>query len=384
MPQFQNSTVRETASNSLAELAHEQAYLTMLYERLDVLKAVTQQRLAEVRLGPTAENDQGWSERESFAQLYQDRTAELDAAERNLCFGRPGLRRRRPVLHRPARPAQRRSRSAAGRLAGPRGGAVLPRHPAGAVWRDPPPPSAHRRPASREPGRRRARPGRRRRDPPDRRGRPAGVAAPRPDGADGRHRCHHPGRPGPHHSRGPARNSRRRGRAGHRENRGRAAPRRLPPLYAPKATGAARNSVIGPSATFLRYIDQVLPSLGENDVVLATIGSLFPGVEPAARNQRGPPGSKATRRWRAFWPKAVAALRQVPAAAIEIKVDGTAYRLTPRICGAGPRRSRAAPRSRHRRTAAAQRGPARVHQRGGAGAGPAGCAGPQRQRTGRR
>ena len=88
MAQFQNSTVREMASNSLAELAHEQAYLTILYERLDVLKAVTQQRLAEVRLGPTAENDQGWSERESFAQLYQDRTAELEAAERNLCFGR--------------------------------------------------------------------------------------------------------------------------------------------------------------------------------------------------------------------------------------------------------------------------------------------------------
>ena len=31
--------------------------------------------------------------------------------------------------------------------------------------------------------------------------------------------------------------------------------------------------------------------------------------------------------------KAVAGLRQVPAADIEIKVDGTAYRLTARICG---------------------------------------------------
>jgi hypothetical protein len=48
--------------------------------------------------------------------------------------------------------------------------------------------------------------------------------------------------------------------------------------------------VIGPSATFLRYIDQVLPSLGENDVVLATIGSLFPGVEA-----RGPESSQAAR-----------------------------------------------------------------------------------------
>ena len=88
MPQFKDSTVREVTSNSAAELAQEQAYVTMLYERLDALRAGTEQRLAEVRLGPTAENDQGWSERESFAQEYRDRAAELDAAERNLCFGR--------------------------------------------------------------------------------------------------------------------------------------------------------------------------------------------------------------------------------------------------------------------------------------------------------
>ncbi len=36
--------------------------------------------------------------------------------------------------------------------------------------------------------------------------------------------------------------------------------------------------VIGPNATFLRYIGQVLPSLGETDVVLRTLGDLFPGV----------------------------------------------------------------------------------------------------------
>lgn len=47
--------------------------------------------------------------------------------------------------------------------------------------------------------------------------------------------------------------------------------------------------VIGPNATFLRYIGQVLPSLGETDVVLRTLGDLFPGVratdvrDPAAR-----------------------------------------------------------------------------------------------------
>jgi DNA helicase IV len=36
--------------------------------------------------------------------------------------------------------------------------------------------------------------------------------------------------------------------------------------------------VIGPNATFLRYISQVLPSLGETDVVLHSLGDLFPGV----------------------------------------------------------------------------------------------------------
>lgn len=36
--------------------------------------------------------------------------------------------------------------------------------------------------------------------------------------------------------------------------------------------------VVGPSTTFLKYIDQVLPSLGETDVVLLTPGQLYPPV----------------------------------------------------------------------------------------------------------
>ena len=43
--------------------------------------------------------------------------------------------------------------------------------------------------------------------------------------------------------------------------------------------------VIGPNATFLRYISQVLPSLGETDVVLSSVAELFPGVKAAARRQ---------------------------------------------------------------------------------------------------
>src|SRR5262250_404951 len=88
LPHHKNSTILKMRSSKDAELAHEQAYVTMLYERLDALRDATAQRLAAVRLGPTAENDQAWSERDSLAGLYQDRGAELEAAERNLCFGR--------------------------------------------------------------------------------------------------------------------------------------------------------------------------------------------------------------------------------------------------------------------------------------------------------
>jgi len=40
--------------------------------------------------------------------------------------------------------------------------------------------------------------------------------------------------------------------------------------------------IIGPNRTFLTYIGQVLPALGENAVVLSTIGDLFPGVSAQA------------------------------------------------------------------------------------------------------
>ena len=36
--------------------------------------------------------------------------------------------------------------------------------------------------------------------------------------------------------------------------------------------------VIGPNRMFLRYIDEVLPALGESEVVLSSIGALYPGV----------------------------------------------------------------------------------------------------------
>ena len=50
--------------------------------------------------------------------------------------------------------------------------------------------------------------------------------------------------------------------------------------------------VIGPNRVFLRYIEQVLPSLGEAGVEQVVLADLVPDVRFAGR------GDQATRRWR--------------------------------------------------------------------------------------
>jgi hypothetical protein len=45
--------------------------------------------------------------------------------------------------------------------------------------------------------------------------------------------------------------------------------------------------VVGPNPAFLRYVGDVLPSLGETDVVMRTVGELFPGVAASRRDAHG-------------------------------------------------------------------------------------------------
>ena len=49
-------------------------------------------------------------------------------------------------------------------------------------------------------------------------------------------------------------------------------------LYTDPAIGRRGVLVVGPSTAFLDYVGQVMPSLGEARVVLATLGTLYPGV----------------------------------------------------------------------------------------------------------
>ena len=93
--------------------------------------------------------------------------------------------------------------------------------------------------------------------------------------------------------------------------------------------------LVGPSRTFLRYIDQVLPSLGETGVVTATLADLYPGVE--ARGTE--PDEVAALKGRAVMAHVVArAVRQrqrVPARATRVRVDGRTVVVRPQdVAGA--------------------------------------------------
>jgi len=74
-----------------SEILAEQAVVDRLYARLDTLRAQTRERLADVRRSGPSGSPQNRSERDAFATLYEDRLAQLEAVEDRLCFGRLDL-----------------------------------------------------------------------------------------------------------------------------------------------------------------------------------------------------------------------------------------------------------------------------------------------------
>jgi DNA helicase IV len=69
-------------------LAGEQRYVTALYNRLDELRAETRTALERVRREDVGGNHQSRSERDAFARLYEDRLAQLAEVNDRLVFGR--------------------------------------------------------------------------------------------------------------------------------------------------------------------------------------------------------------------------------------------------------------------------------------------------------
>ena len=93
----------------------------------------------------------------------------------------------------------------------------------------------------------------------------------------------------------------------------------------------ARSGVllVGPNQVFLRYIEKVLPSLGETGVVMATAGELFPGVVATIDDSPQVAALKGDARMVGVIAAAVRARQRVPSKPLLLDVEGHQLVLRP-------------------------------------------------------
>ncbi|WP_286217978.1 HelD family protein [Paraoerskovia sediminicola] len=82
--------------------------------------------------------------------------------------------------------------------------------------------------------------------------------------------------------------------------------------------------LVGPSRSFLRYIDQVLPSLGETGVVSTTVADLLPGVSARAHEGAESARVKGLAVMHQVVRRAVRSRERVPRTEMEVRLDGRA------------------------------------------------------------
>jgi DNA helicase IV len=90
--------------------------------------------------------------------------------------------------------------------------------------------------------------------------------------------------------------------------------------------------LLGPNATFLRYISQVLPSLAETGVLLATLGDMFPGVRARAEEPAEVAELKGRLEMIGVLAAAVADRQTVPHDPVEVDHDGFVLHIDRAIC----------------------------------------------------
>ena len=112
-------------------------------------------------------------------------------------------------------------------------------------------------------------------------------------------------------------------------------------LYAHRRT-LERSGVllVGPSRVFLRYIDQVLPSLGETGVVTTTVAELFPGVRADGVEPDAVAEIKGRAVWRQILARAVRQRQGVRLPAREVSLDGHVVTVDPRDVAEAAARAR--------------------------------------------
>lgn len=99
--------------------------------------------------------------------------------------------------------------------------------------------------------------------------------------------------------------------------------------------------IIGPSPIFLRYIDQVLPALGESDVVSTTVDDLLPNVRATATEPAEVAALKGDTRWAEFAKRAIRKIVEKPRRdTATIVINGKKLTLTPKMVDAAQRKAR--------------------------------------------
>ncbi|WGW13325.1 AAA family ATPase [Saxibacter everestensis] len=315
-----------------AEIDVEQANLDQLYGRLDALRIDANQRLASIRRTSPGGNHQARSERDAFATLYEDQIVRLNSAEDRLCFGRLDL-----------------ADSTVPRYIGRIGLSDEDQQRLLIDWRAPAAEPFYQATS----------------------GSPAGVARRRHLITRGRsvtgieddvldlgaltdsQRAELSGEG----ALIAALESNRTGRMGdivatiqseqdriiRREMAGvlvvqggpgtgktAVALHRAAYLLYKHRERIARSGVllVGPSPVFLRYIEQVLPSLGETGAVLTTAGNLFPGVETNRHDGPEVAALKGDARMARVLRRAIAARQRIPEADQDLDVEGRIVTLT--------------------------------------------------------
>ncbi|WP_369068636.1 ATP-binding domain-containing protein [Kineococcus terrestris] len=323
------------------EVAREDAHVGELYARLDALREQTAEQLAQVRRTRATGTHQSRFERDAFATLYEDRLSQLWSVENRLCFGRLDLRE---GVADPRRYVGRLG------LADERGNQLL------VDWRAPAAQDFYQATAASP------------RDVVRRRhlltrGRHvtgvddevlvagegerttgdaallAAVSAPRT------------GRMGDIVATIQAEQDRvirasERGvlvvQGGPGTGKTAVALHRTAYLLYTHRDRLARSGVLllGPSPVFLRYVEQVLPALGETGVVTMTLGEMVPGV--VARGQDGPAAAavKGDLRMVDVLAAAVAARQRVPQRAVRLDLDGSRVLLRPDAVASARTRAR--------------------------------------------
>jgi DNA helicase IV len=313
------------------ELAHEQAVVDTMYIRLDTLRGTTANRLRDVRLAGAQGTHQNRSERDAFATLYEDRAAQLDAVEDRLVFGRLDLS------------------DGATRYVGRIGLTDAEHRSMLTDWRAPAAEAFYRATALHPGDVRRRRhlvtKGRSVTGLEDevldldteidadalsgegallaamaqgRTGRMTDIVATIQAEQDRIIRSDLSGALVVQGGPGTGKTAVALHRAAYL-------------LYAHRRL-LERSGVlvVGPSSAFLRYIDQVLPSLGETGVVSTTVGDLIPGIRATAVDEGQVARLKGLLLWRKIVRRAVRARERVPERETEVRVEGHDFVIRPK------------------------------------------------------